>query len=451
MIRLPSNTDVRSRVQGSEESLLGALMRAGADRDLVFARLRPWDFSTDAHQTLARCIWDMAAEREPIELTTVYGRLTKTGAAANLSSASKPAAVWLSEVYEAACISSSIEHETAEVLDAARLRMLGQIGQRMAKEAESPSGPAAEVVSRAMADIAGLADRESAASSHLKTSAEAVNEAMDEIGRRQRGEAVAGISTGLKDIDVLIGGLAFGQLTILAARPSVGKTALALQLARYAAASGHRTLFASLEQASNELAIRSLAATARVCGKALGDGRGLPRPEWDRVIDAADAVRDLPLSFDDTPGQTTMHILATARRLKREGGLAFVIVDYLQLVQPGDTRANRNDQLDVITRHVRELARELNVAVLALSQLSRDCEKQNRRPRLSDLRDSGSLEQHADNVFFLHRQERSAGDSDLVEFGVDKQRNGPVGETKLMYQRRTLTFENAPPLLVGGM
>ena len=431
------------RVRANERTLLGALMHGGADLDGILERVRPEDYSSDPHQTLARVIRDLWAAREPVELVTVIDRAKKTGAIQRLGPSDHLAEVWIAELYADAGTSGMAEYHAAEVLDGARKRQLAVAARETLRDALTPDGPAAEMIDRAVGRMSGLAER-GLAETRVKSSAEAVNAALDEIDRRARGEVKPGIQTGIPDLDTMTGGLSAGQLVILAARPSVGKTALSIQIARHAAGLGHAVLFASLEQPTMELTTRSLASMAKVCGLTLRLGRNLSAEETQRVSIAADRLRSLPIHYDDTPGQAALHVLSTARRLKRQSGLGLVIVDYLQLLTPDDSRASRNDQLDTATRRVREMARELNVAVLALSQLSRECEKQNRRPRLSDLRDSGALEQHADAVMILHRPERSEGESDPVELGIEKQRNGPTGLVSLAYRKRVLTFEPAP-------
>jgi replicative DNA helicase len=436
MIQTHSNpVGVGSRVESSERSLLGGLLQAGADRDRVLERVRPTDFSTDAHQTVARAIRDLWLEQEPIELTTVFNRLERGGSVKNLGERAWP---WLVDLYVAG--TSALDMYAEQVLDASRRRQLAELGRQMIRDAAEPDGPAGELIDRASGRLAALADH-GRGTSRLVSSAEAINRVLENIDRRARGDMPTGVPTGLEVLDQMTGGLMQGGLTILAARPSVGKTALALQIARNAAMEGFGVLFASLEQNTEELAERKLAAAAKVCSQVLHGGL-YTAEERQRTTAATDPLRSLNLHYDDTPAQSALHVLTEARKLKRQNGLGLVVVDYLQLVGADDPRASRNDQLDVITRRVRDIGKELGVAVLALSQLSRDCEKQNRRPRLSDLRDSGALEQHADAVLMLHRLERTGGDVDPVELGVEKQRNGPTGVVNLSYRRRVLTFES---------
>ena len=435
--------DRARRTAGHERALLGSLMHAGADRDKVLTIVRPDDFSTDAHQTLAAAVRDLWAEGRPIELQIVIDRLRTTGGIGRLAADPRQAENWVADVFVDAGSGGLAEYLAGEVLDASRKRQLAGVARDILADCARPDGPAAELIDRAAARVFALGDR-GAAGSRLRTSAEATNAAMTEYDRRARGEELPGVMTGLADLDLQTGGLAFGQLTVLAARPSVGKTAFSHQIARYAAAHGQPVLFASLEQRHVELGTRGIAAQARVCGQTLRTGGRLADDEKRRLPGSLDHLRSLPLTYDDTSAQTALHILGTARALKRKSGLALVVIDYLQLVASDQPKASRNDQLDVITKRVRDMARELNVAVLALSQLSRDCEKQQRRPRLSDLRDSGAIEQHTDAVFILHRAEDDslALGLDRIEIGIEKQRNGPVGMVEALFDKKYLKFEN---------
>lgn len=432
-----------NRSVGHERALLGSLMHAGADRDKILATVRPDDFYTDAHQTLATAVRDLWAEMMPIELQTVLDRLHATGMISRLGQDARQAEIWVADVYADAATGHLADYQAGQVLDSSRRRQLAAAARDILADCANPDGAAAELIDRASARVFALGDR-TTAGSRLRTSAEATNAAMSEYDRRLRGEELPGIMTGLVDLDHDTGGLSIGQLTVLAARPSVGKTAFAHQIARYAAANGQRVLFASLEQRHVELGTRGIAAEGRICGQKLRTGRALDRDEQARLPDSVDHLRSLPLTYDDTSAQSALHILGTARALKRKGGLSLVVIDYLQLVASDQPKSSRNDQLDTITKRVRDMARELNVAVLALSQLSRDCEKQQRRPRLSDLRDSGAIEQHTDCVLMLHRKDNEFGrpDLDQIEIGIEKQRNGPVGMVEVLFSKPYLRFEN---------
>jgi replicative DNA helicase len=432
-----------ARLALCERRLLSAAMKVNGDRDRVFPRLRPEDFYADAHRVIARVIFDLWAERKPVDVLAVHDRLDRTGLLVRVTPAPGSAWEWLVDVDGLAASDRFLADDVDEVENASRTRALSLAASETLGECDPPVGSAAELIERAAGRVSAL-QLAAASTAYVRTSAEATNAALDAINAKITGAYKPGIRTGLADLDAMVSELKPRTLFILAARPSVGKTALAHQIARHAAAAGFPALFSSLEQSEEELATRAIAATARVDGKRLEEGRKLQPDEVGRVMEAVDHLRDIGLRYDfQASSHTAMHIATTARRLQADGGLKLVVVDYLQLVEPDDPKLNRNEQLDRITRRLRQMARELDVAVLALSQLNRDSEKGDRRPKLSDLRESGAIEQHADGVLLLHRPGIPDGDVDQIELIVAKQRNGPVGLINLAYHRRFLRFENS--------
>lgn len=286
------------------------------------------------------------------------------------------------------------------------------------------------------------------------------------LGQRQRGEvrridqvllevyeAVAsggrsvGLDVGLADVQNLTGGLRPGELTILAARPSVGKSSMALGIAGHVARAGGRVYYVSLEMSRQELSMRLLSACSGVAGHRIRDGFTNPA-ERSRLVEAANRLSRDPLWLDDTPQRTMLEISAASRRLKRQGGLALVVVDYLQLVTPveGD---RREEQVAAVARRMKALARELSVPVLCCAQLNRQADtKGDDRPRLSHLRESGAIEQDADVVLLLYRAGLYAptdAPDGVTEINVAKQRNGPVGTVKVLWRPATTEFVNLAP------
>ncbi|MCF0233385.1 MAG: replicative DNA helicase, partial [Thermoguttaceae bacterium] len=269
------------------------------------------------------------------------------------------------------------------------------------------------------------------------------------IDARASGE-VDGVSTGFIDLDRMLGGLHGSELIILAARPSMGKTAFATNIADYVAVETRRpTLFFSLEMARTELALRMLCARGRISGERL---RGaLPQSDQRKFNEAASSLSGAPLYIDDSPSRTVAEIGAVARRLKRQEGLGLIIIDYLGLVEPDNPADPRQEQVAKIARRLKGLARELNVPVLCLSQLNRMTEQmKDNRPRLSHLRESGAIEQDADVVMFVHREEYYHSKEEAEEKGltgvaaiiVAKQRNGPVGTVKVAWVSKYTLFGN---------
>jgi replicative DNA helicase len=259
-------------------------------------------------------------------------------------------------------------------------------------------------------------------------------------------DEMRGIRTGFKELDNMLAGLQKSDLIILAARPSMGKTALALDIARQTAVShnNHVGIF-SLEMSAQQLVDRMVAAQARVNSWNLRTGRITDQEDFTRIHDAYDRLSQAPIFIDDQPGNNILKMRAVARRLKREQGLSLLIVDYLQLMVPTATRSSDSmvQQVTEISRSLKNLARELDVPVLALSQLSRAVEQRGGKPRLSDLRDSGSIEQDADVVMFIHREDKRNPDSDrpnIAEILIEKHRNGPVGKVELYFDDKRTTF-----------
>jgi replicative DNA helicase len=273
----------------------------------------------------------------------------------------------------------------------------------------------------------------------------------------QRGRRITGIATGLHDLDNMTSGLQPGELVVIAARPSLGKTALALNIAAHAAIEDHKTVgFFSLEMSKESLVIRLLCAEAKTDSHRLRSGFS-NREDWKKLTQALGRLSEAPLLIEDTPALSIMQIRAKARRLKMEKALDLVIVDYLQLVSGQGRFENRTQEVSYISRGLKSIAKELKVPVLAVSQLSRAPEQRpgQGRPQLSDLRESGSIEQDADVVIFLFRERKTAEESDgegepdhrgvPMKLIIGKQRNGPTGDIPVVFQRLWAKFESMAP------
>jgi replicative DNA helicase len=264
---------------------------------------------------------------------------------------------------------------------------------------------------------------------------------------RNKNNELHGVPSGLIDLDKLTCGFQKNELIIIAARPSVGKTALGLQLAAHAAIEcGLPTLFVSLEQARTELADRLLCSFGGIGSYEMRRGN-LSTDEQERLMNTGAILARSPMHLDDSAQQGMMRIASNARRLKSRADLQILFVDYLQLIDPesGNNRANRQEQVGAISRRLKFLARELQIPVVAMAQLNRGAEDRGAgRPKLSDLRESGAIEQDADTVILLHRtEENSNHDTAEIMAIVAKQRNGPTGEVNLRYTKRFMKFENA--------
>ncbi len=289
-------------------------------------------------------------------------------------------------------------------------------------------------------------------SSSIRGFEDLLNEAMDRLDAKLKGNHVDGaVETGFHDIDALLGGLHNSELIILAARPSMGKTALAMNIAEHVAIVAHEpVLFISLEMSSIELIDRMLCSLAQVNGHRMRKGT-VKNEDRQRLVDKAAEISSSRMYVDDSPSRTITEIAAAARRIKKkESQLGLIVIDYLQLIEPDNPRDPRQEQVAKIARRLKGVARELQVPVLCLAQLNRQAEatKDNHRPRLSHLRESGAIEQDADVVMFVHREEyyRSGDEAEEVagqaEVIVAKQRNGPVGDVKLLWQKEYTRFRS---------
>lgn len=413
----------------AEQTVLACMMRSDRAADEVALVVGPEQFRSGWHASIYRAAAALRAAGLPAEPVAVYERLRLEGAA---DANTVPALV---RMFEDLPSVANAAYYAGIVRERWTLRQLASAGRALAAEADAPSRPAAEVLEAAEASLFALGE---ASARPVGTLADSVDEALDALDRRIR-DGVQGVLSGLDELDLLTTGFQRGEMAVFAARPSVGKTALAAALALHAARSGHGVLFCSLEQPRCQIADRILLATADAnphdyrAGKTRGHDVG-------RLSDAAASLRGLPVWIDDAPAQTVARVASQARRLVRSSGVRLVVVDYLQLVRPEDARPPRHEQVALVSRRLKALAREAGVAVLALAQLNREVEgRPDGAPRLSDLRDSGSIEADADLVVLLHKPADLPG---ALALTVAKQRNGPTGQVVVWFDRATMRFRS---------
>jgi replicative DNA helicase len=329
------------------------------------------------------------------------------------------------------------------------LRALIDAGTDILRDAYEAVDEPRELLGRAEERIFSILEKRSSA--EAKPIQQVLMDVMVRMDARMKHEhAIGGVETGFSDLDRLCGGLHNSELIILAARPSMGKTALAMNIAEHVAIGlGQTVLFVSLEMACLELADRLLCSAAQVNGNRLRNGT-ISQEDRRRLVQKSAEIGSAPLFIDDTPGRTLTEIAAVARRLKRKNGLALVVIDYLQLIEPDNPRDPRQEQVARIARRLKTMCRELDLPVLCLAQLNRQAEvSRDNRPRLNHLRESGAIEQDADVVMFVHREEyyqtndedreRVKGQAEII---VAKQRNGPIGDVKLLWQQDYTRFVN---------
>jgi replicative DNA helicase len=352
---------------------------------------------------------------------------------------------YLAELWDAAPTAANAEFYATIVRDKAIVRNLIHASNEILRDSYDQVQPADELLEGAERKILDIAQM--GITGQTYTLYDAMKEAWDRIDDRQQRDhqSISGLRTGFIDLDDKTAGLQNSELIILAARPSVGKTALALNIARHIAVEEANPVFVvSLEQSRVELAERLLCCQARVDSHKLRKGH-LGSDDMQKLIEAGETLRHARLFIDDTPGQGMLRIAANARRLKLREKIRLVVIDYLQLIEPDNRRDSRQEQVANISRRLKFLARELQIPVLALAQVNRSSEdRQDHRPRLSDLRESGSLEQDADTVMLIHRPElHEPGQHEgVVELIIAKQRNGPTGEISLTFLKQFMRYEN---------
>jgi replicative DNA helicase len=434
----------------AERSILGSMLRDNNVIPEIVNRVRAEDFYVFGHQKIFEGIATLAVEQGKAADYITLGDWLKEKQ--HLEDAGGHA--YLVDLWDAAPGSAGNARHYADIVrQKAIIRNLIHACTELSQQAFEQALPANELLDAAERRIFEIA--EMGITGDTKTLHEAIQEAYVRLDqRKQRGDIeYSGIPTGYVDLDSLTAGLQNSELIIVAARPSVGKTSFALNVVRHVAVDEqHPVLFVSLEQARVELAERLLCCQAKVDSHRLRKGH-VNNEERDKLFEAGDLLSRTKLFIDDTPGQNMLRIAANARRLKLRHGLRMVVIDYLQLIDPDNKRDNRQEQVSSISRRLKFLARELNVPVVALAQVNRSSEdRTDHRPRLSDLRESGALEQDADTVVMLHRPDyHEAGlNEGIVEVIVAKQRNGPTGDVTLMFVKQYMRFENFAVEHAGG-
>jgi replicative DNA helicase len=425
----------------AERSVLGSMLRDNAVIGDVLQIVRVENFYTDAHQKIFQAITALYDKGHPADLVTVAEVLREQKFIEDVGGYA-----YLAELWDAAPTAANAEYYARIVRDKAVVRSLIHAGTEILRDAYDQVQPADELLEGAERKILDIAQMGITGQTH--TIENALKEAYDRIDQRHQRDSLAsisGIPTGFLDLDEKTAGLQNSELVIVAARPSVGKTSLALSMARHIIVEeGLPVFFVSLEQSRIELAERLLCAQAYVDSHKLRKGH-LASDDLQKLIHAGSILGQAKLFIDDTPGQGMLRIAANARRLKLRHGIRCLMVDYLQLIEPDNRRDPRHEQVANISRRLKFLARELQIPVVALAQVNRASEdRQDHRPRLADLRESGSIEQDADTVMMLHRPEmyepgQSEGTVDVI---IAKQRNGPTGEVTLAYRKQYMRYEN---------
>jgi len=431
----------------AERAVIGSLLLLPEACDEVALIVRAEDFYDTAHRTIIGHMFALHEAGRQIDPSLLAQRLRDAEQYETVGGAA-----YLLELSQEVATAAHAEYYARVVRDKAVLRSLIHASTDIIKDAYEPAVDAREMLSRAEERVFRILDTKG--DTQVRLVREVLHDSLARIdARMQRQHAYGGLETGFLDFDELTGGLHGSELVILAARPSMGKTALAINIAEHISIDergpGKAVLVVSLEMSALELGDRLLCSRAHVNSHRLRNGQ-ITAEDSRRLIQTAADVSRASLYIDDSPSRNMTEISATARRLKRQEKLDLVVIDYLQLIEPDNSRDPRQEQVARISRRLKGLARELNVPVLCLAQLNRQVEAtRESRPQLSHLRESGAIEQDADVVAFIHREEfyqsneedreRVKGQADLL---IRKQRNGPIGDIKLTWLHEFTRFEN---------
>lgn len=426
-----------SRQERAERAVLGACLRQGDVVAEVAQVLRPDDFRSSPHRTIFSAMLRLWDAGKPVDMQTVADMVNR-----DMQPPEIPYHVF-AELWDEVPTAANAVYYAQQVREDATVRQLQFAGDTVSRNARDGIGNAQQQLEEAEKLIFAIA--EMGVEGSAITLDTAVQDSFERLDARQNpGNAQGIVTTGFLDLDRLLGGLHPSELTIIGARPSIGKTALGLALLMHCVRDLETPAFiASLEMSRIELAERLICMAGGIDSYRLRRGL-LSREEAARVAEVGNGLRRLPLHIDDGASQTMLRVAANARRLKRRHGIGLVVVDYLQLVDPEDRRAQRYEQVGAVSRRLKCLAKELKVPVVAMAQLNRSCEdRPGGKPRLADIRECGGVEQDADTVMLLHRPENPEGQEVVaIEVLVAKQRNGPIGERTLAYRKPFMRFEN---------
>lgn len=429
----------------SEMALLGGVMLHPDAMHEIEDMINPEAFYADKHRVIFDTMFELIAKGNPIDMLSVSARLKERDQLERIGGRA-----YIAELVQSFPPAGNIRHYADLVQKKNILRKLIKAAEEISDLGYNESRDIEELLDRAEKQIYDVTNTSmNHKYVHLK---DTLDEAWERIDRLHNSkDSFRGIPTGFKDLDNMLSGFQKSDLIILAARPSMGKTALALDIARQAATQhGVSVCIFSLEMSSGQLVDRMLSADSNVNAWKLRTGKLSVEEDFGKLRNSLDRLSKAPIFIDDLPGNSILKMRSVARKLKKNNNLGLIVVDYLQLMTPtysGKGNDNVVQQVTEISRSLKQLARELEVPVLALSQLSRDVEKRggSGRPKLSDLRDSGSIEQDADVVMFIHREDKYRENSDkqnIAQIHIDKHRNGPVGSIDLYFDEERTTFLN---------
>lgn len=416
----------------AEQGVLGAMLLSKDAIAEAIEEIKTHDFYRNSHQIIFETVLDLYSRGEPADAVTVAAELTRLG---ELNRIGGP--TYIHTLVASVPTAANAAYYARIVHEKAILRRLVEAGTRIINMSYDEQGDVDDLVDRAQVEVYDVTDRRS--SDDYQRLQDLLNKALSEIEAIANHDgALIGVPTGFGELDSLLNGLQPGQLVMIAARPGMGKSTIGLDFARAASIKNKMTsAIFSLEMARNEIVMRLLSAESSIALQSMRAGK-MSDTDWQRLARKMSAISDSPLFIDDSPNLTISEIRAKCRRLKQKHDLKLVIVDYLQLMSSGKKVESRQQEVSEFSRSLKLLAKELEVPVIAISQLNRSPEqRQDKRPMLSDLRESGSLEQDSDVVMLIHREDAydrespRAGEADLI---VAKHRNGPTATVTVSFQ-----------------
>ena len=417
----------------AEQSVLGAMLISKDAVADVIANVQSQDFYRPAHETIYDVIMDLFGRGEPADAITVVAELTKMGELSRIGGAP-----YIHDLISMVPTAANAGYYARIVRERSVLRRLVEAGTRIVQLGYATDGAEVDdVVNNAQAEIYNVTENKGSEDYAVLSSF--LGDAIDEIEAGQNEtNGLTGVPTGLTDLDELTNGLHPGQMIVVAARPAMGKSTLGIDFVRSASIKHKMTsVVFSLEMSRSEIATRIIAAEGRVHMQRLRNG-DMDEGDWQRLAQAQSRMADAPLFIDDSPNMSLMEIRAKCRRIKQQHDLKLVVIDYLQLMSSGKRVESRQQEVSEFSRALKLLAKELEVPLIAISQLNRGAEqRQDKRPAISDLRESGSIEQDADMVILVHRPDAyekesdRAGEADLI---IAKHRNGPTADLTVAFQ-----------------
>jgi replicative DNA helicase len=435
----------------AEQSLLGGLMLDNNAWDRIADQVKDQDFYRKEHRLIFHAVSLLAEQSQPFDVVTLAENLERRE---ELDEAG--GLMYLGTIAKDTPSAANIMAYAKIVRETAVMRRLISVGTDIADSAFRPEGRnSAELLDEAERKVFEIADQMARGGGGFQPIKTLLGMAVDRIETLYgREEPITGLATGFTDFDMMTSGLQNADLIVVAGRPSMGKTTFAMNMAEHVAIKGRRPVAVfSMEMPGDSLAMRMMSSLGRIDQHRVRTGK-LVDEEWPRLTSAVSILSEAPLFIDDTAALSPTEVRARARRLKRDqGDLGLIVVDYLQLMQAPGTAENRATEISTISRSLKALAKELRVPVIALSQLNRSLEQRpNKRPVMSDLRESGAIEQDADLIVFIYRDEvynEDSPDKGKAEIIIGKQRNGPIGKLFLTFLGKFTKFENFADDLYG--